>query len=454
MSSDTSDSRPPTPTPTASNSESENPAIDSPKPKADAPLTNQDWWPEQIDVSVLHAHSNKGNPLGEDFDYATEFAKLDVEALKADVISVITTSQDWWPADYGSYAGLMIRLSWHAAGTYRIFDGRGGAGQGMQRFAPLNSWPDNANLDKARRLLWPVKQKYGNKISWADLLVFAGNAALESAGFETFGFAFGRPDFWEPEEILFGEEDEWLGTDKRYSGASRAAARGALRRHHDGPDLRESRRPRRQAGSAGRGHRHPRDVRPDGDERRGDRRADRRWPHPRQDPRRRRRRLVGPEPEGAPIEQQGLGWKCPFGSGKAGDSITSGLEVVWTPTPTQWSNSYLEILYGNEWELTKSPAGAWQFEAKDAEATIPDPFGGAAAQAHDAGHRHLDAGRSRSTPTSPGAGSTIPRSSTRRSPRRGTSCCTATWVRSAATSGRGSPSRSCGRTRCPPSRAS
>ena len=269
-------------------------------------------------------------------------------------------------------------MSWHAAGTYRIYDGRGGAGEGMQRFAPLNSWPDNANLDKARRLLWPVKQKYGNKISWADLLVFAGNAALESAGFETFGFGFGRPDFWEPEEILFGEEDEWLGTDKRYAGAMRRrAARGALRRHHDGPDLRESRRPRGQAGSAGRRDRHPRDVRPDGDERRGDRRADRRWPHPRQDPRRRRRTTgIGPEPEGAPIEQQGLGWKCPFGSGKAGDSITSGLEVVWTPTPTQWSNSYLEILYGNEWELTKSPAGAWQFEAKDAEATIPDPFGG------------------------------------------------------------------------------
>ena len=241
---------------------------------------------------------------------------------------MITTSQDWWPADYGSYAGLFIRMSWHAAGTYRIYDGRGGGGQGMQRFAPLNSWPDNANLDKARRLLWPVKQKYGNKISWADLLVFAGNVALESAGFETFGFGFGRPDIWEPEEILFGEEDEWLGTDKRYSGERELAE--PLRRHHHGPDLRQSRRPRRQAGSAGRRARHPRDVRPDGDERRGDRRADRRWPHPRQDPRRGRRTTVGPEPEGAPIEQQGLGWKCPFGSGKAGDTITSGLEVVWT----------------------------------------------------------------------------------------------------------------------------
>ena len=359
-------------------SDSENPAIDSPKPKAGAPLTNQDWWPEQIDVSKLHAHSNKGNPLGEDFDYATEFAKLDVEALKADVISVITTSQDWWPADYGSYAGLMIRLSWHAAGTYRIFDGRGGAGQGMQRFAPLNSWPDNANLDKARRLLWPVKKKYGNKISWADLLVFAGNAALESAGFKTFGFAFGRPDFWEPEEIIFGEEEEWLGTEKRYSGADASARQleerygattmGLIYVNPEGPegkpdplaaaiDIKETfgRMAMNDEETAalivgghtlGKTH----GAGPDDG--------------------------MGPEPEGAPIEQQGLGWKCPFGSGKAGDSITSGLEVVWTPTPTQWSNSYLEILYGNEWELVKSPAGAWQFEAKDAEATIPDPFGG------------------------------------------------------------------------------
>jgi catalase-peroxidase len=355
-------------------SDSENPAIDSPKPKSGAPLTNQDWWPEQIDVSVLHAHSPKGNPLGDDFDYAKEFAKLDVDALKADVISAITTSQDWWPADYGSYAGLMIRLSWHAAGTYRIFDGRGGAGQGMQRFAPLNSWPDNANLDKARRLLWPVKKKYGTKISWADLLVFAGNAALESAGFETFGFAFGRPDFWEPEEVLFGEEDEWLGTDKRYSGARDleerygATTMGLIYVNPEGPegkpdplaaaiDIKETfgRMAMNDEETAalivgghtlGKTH----GAGPDDG--------------------------MGPEPEGAPIEQQGLGWKCPFGSGKAGDSITSGLEVVWTPTPTQWSNAYLEILYGNEWELVKSPAGAWQFEAKDAEATIPDPFGG------------------------------------------------------------------------------
>jgi catalase-peroxidase len=290
------------------------------------------------------------------------------------VISAITTSQDWWPADYGSYAGLMIRLSWHAAGTYRTFDGRGGAGQGMQRFAPLNSWPDNANLDKARRLLWPVKKKYGSKISWADLLVFAGNAALESAGFETFGFAFGRPDYWEPEEVIFGEEDEWLGTDKRYSGARDleerygATTMGLIYVNPEGPegkpdplaaaiDIKETfgRMAMNDEETAalivgghtlGKTH----GAGPDDG--------------------------MGPEPEGAPIEQQGLGWKCPFGSGKAGDSITSGLEVVWTPTPTQWSNAYLEILYGHEWELVKSPAGAWQFEAKDAEATIPDPFGG------------------------------------------------------------------------------
>jgi len=374
VSSDTSDSRPPSPeTATHSNSESENPAINSPEPKAHRPLTNQDWWPEQIDVSVLHAHSPKGNPLGENFDYPAEFAKLDVEALKADVISVITTSQDWWPPDYGSYAGLMIRLSWHAAGTYRTFDGRGGAGQGMQRFAPLNSWPDNANLDKARRLLWPVKQKYGNKISWADLLVFAGNAALESAGFKTFGFGFGRSDFFEPEEVIFGEEEEWLGTDRRYSGERELAApygattMGLIYVNPEGPegkpdpiaaahDIRETfgrmaMNDEETAALIVGGHTLGKTHGASADD-------------------------VGPEPEGAPIEQQGLGWKCPFGTGNAGDTITSGLEVVWTPTPTQWSNAYLEILYGNEWELTKSPGGAWQFEAKDAEAIIPDPFGG------------------------------------------------------------------------------
>ncbi|CAN5235139.1 catalase/peroxidase HPI [soil metagenome] len=379
MSSDTSDARPPHPDTTPENgSESENPAIDSPQPKSHAPLTNKDWWPEQVDVSVLHRQSSKGNPFGEAFDYAAEFGKLDPEALKADLIALMTDSQDWWPADYGSYAGLFIRMTWHAAGTYRIFDGRGGGGLGAQRFAPLNRWPDNANLDKARRLLWPIKQKYGNKISWADLIVLAGNAALESAGFKTFGFGFGREDIWEPEEILFGQEDTWLGTDKRYGGSNDGDTRelaepfgattmGLIYVNPEGPegkpdplaaahDIRETfgrmaMNDEETAALIVGGHTLGKthgaaDVN------------------------------VGPEPEGAPIEQQGLGWKCPFGSGNANDTVTSGLEVVWTGTPTQWSNGYLEILYGNEWELTKSPAGAWQFEAKDAEATIPDPFGG------------------------------------------------------------------------------
>ena len=374
--SDTPDAKPPFPekATASSGSESENPVIDTPEPKAHAPRTNQDWWPDQVDVSKLHARGSFSNPYGDDFNYAEEFAKLDPEALKADVISVITTSQDWWPADYGSYAGLFIRMSWHAAGTYRIYDGRGGGGEGMQRFAPLNSWPDNANLDKARRLLWPVKQKYGNKISWADLLIFAGNVALESAGFETFGFGFGRPDVWEPVEILFGEEDEWLGTNKRYSGERDlaepygATTMGLIYVNPEGPegkpdpiaaaiDIKETfgrmaMNVEETAALIVGGHTlgKTHGAGPDDG--------------------------MGPEPEGAPIEQQGLGWKCPFGSGKAGDTVTSGLEVVWTNTPTKWSNAFLEILYGNEWELVKSPAGAWQFEAKDAEATIPDPFGG------------------------------------------------------------------------------
>lgn len=379
MSSDTSDARPPhDDSKTASHSESENPAIDTPKPKTHAPLTNRDWWPDQVDVSVLHKQNEKGNPLGQDFDYAEEFKKLDLEAFKRDVFELITTSQDWWPADYGSYAGLFIRMSWHAAGTYRIFDGRGGAGQGAQRFAPLNSWPDNANLDKARRLLWPIKQKYGNKISWADLIAYAGNAALEVSGFKTKGFAFGREDIWEPEEMLWGQEDTWLGTDARYGGTNDserklaepfgATTMGLIYVNPEGPegkpdpvkaahDIRETfgRMAMNDEETAalivgghtlGKTH-----GAGDGD-------------------------LVGPEPEAAPIEQQGLGWKCAFASGKAGDTITSGLEVVWTPTPTQWGNGYLQNLYGYEWELTKSPGGAWQFEAKDAEAIIPDPFGG------------------------------------------------------------------------------
>jgi catalase-peroxidase len=373
----TSDSRPPnSDTGTESASESENPVIDSPKPKGHAPLTNKDWWPEQIDLSILHAHTSKSNPLGEDFDYPTEFAKLDVDALKADVIAVMTQSQDWWPADYGHYGGLFIRMSWHAAGTYRIFDGRGGGGQGAQRFAPLNSWPDNANLDKARRLLWPVKRKYGSKISWADLLVFAGNAALESMGFKTFGFGFGRADIWEPEEVFWGPEDQWLGTDKRYEGERElneqlgATTMGLIYVNPEGPegkpdpiaaakDIREtfSRMAMNDEETAALiigGHSFGK-THGAGD-------AD----------------TIGPEPEGAPMEQQGLGWKSGYGKGKAEDTITSGLEVVWTSTPTQWGNGFLQNLYGFEWELTKSPSDAWQFVAKSGAGagTIPDPFGG------------------------------------------------------------------------------
>ena len=359
-------------------SNSENPVIDAPEPKAGAPLTNRDWWPNQVDVSKLHPQSPQANPLGEDFDYATEFAKLDVEALKADIISMLTTSQDWWPADYGHYGGLFIRLSWHAAGTYRIHDGRGGGGQGAQRFAPLNSWPDNANLDKGRRLLWPIKQKYGNKISWADLLVFVGNVALESMGFKTFGFGFGRPDIWEPEEILFGEEDEWMGTNKRYSGERTlaepygATTMGLIYVNPEGPegkpdpvaaakDIRETfgrmaMNDEETAALIVGGHSFGKTHGA------GDAEG------------------VGPEPEGAPIEQQALGWKSSYGSGKGKDTVTSGLEVVWTSTPTKWGNGFLQNLYGYEWELTKSPAGAWQFATKDGAGagTIPDPFGGPA----------------------------------------------------------------------------
>ena len=373
----TSDSRPPTPaTETDSTSESENPVIESPKPKRHAPMTNKDWWPEQIDLSILHAHSSKSNPLGADFDYAAALEGLDVDALKADLVSLMTQSRDWWPADYGHYGGLFIRMSWHAAGTYRVFDGRGGGGQGAQRFAPLNSWPDNANLDKARRLLWPVKQKYGTKISWADLLVLAGNVALESMGFKTFGFGFGRADVWEPEETFWGPEDAWLGTDKRYSGERElakplgATTMGLIYVNPEGPegepdpvaaahDIRETfarmaMNDEETAALIVGGHSFGKTH--------GAGPADK----------------IGPEPEGAPIEQQGFGWKNGHGKGKAEDTVTSGLEVVWTSTPTQWGNGYLQNLYGYEWELTKSPAGAWQFTAKDGAGagTIPDPFGG------------------------------------------------------------------------------
>jgi catalase-peroxidase len=356
---------------TAQGSESENPAIDSPTPKTGGrPHSLKDWWPNSLDLSVLHAHSSKGNPLGEGFRYDREFAKLDVEALKRDITEVLTTSQDWWPADFGHYGGLMIRMSWHSAGTYRIYDGRGGAGDGGQRFAPLNSWPDNANLDKARRLLWPVKQKYGQTVSWADLLVLAGNVALESMGFETFGFGFGREDVWEPEEIFWGPEDTWLG-DERYAGERElheslgAVQMGLIYVNPEGPngnpdpvasarDIRETfarmaMNDEETVALIAGGHTFGKT-------------------HGAGDP-----ALVGPEPEGAALEEQGLGWKSAFGSGKGADAITSGLEVTWTDRPTTWSNRYFEILFGYEWELSESPAGAKQWVAKDAEDIIPGP---------------------------------------------------------------------------------
>lgn len=352
-------------------SESENPVIDSPTPKAGRPRTNKDWWPNQLDLQVLHQHSPASSPLDEDFDYAEALASLDVEALKADVTEVMTTSQDWWPADYGHYGPLFIRLSWHAAGTYRIADGRGGAGDGSQRFAPLNSWPDNANLDKARRLLWPVKKKYGNQISWADLLVLAGNVALESMGFKTFGFGFGREDIWQPEEVIWGPEDTWLG-DERYGGDRQlggplaAVQMGLIYVNPEGPngepdplaaarDIRETFARMAMndeetvaliAGGHSFGKTH------------GAGPADH----------------VGPEPEAAPLEEQGLGWKSTYRSGKGPDAITSGLEVTWTSTPTKFSMGFFQNLFGHEWELTKSPAGAHQWTAVGAEADQPDPF--------------------------------------------------------------------------------
>ena len=357
---------------TAEGSESSNPVIDSPQPKTGGrPHSLQDWWPNMLDLKVLHAHSSRTNPLGDDFDYRTEFEKLDVDALKRDLVDVMHTSQDWWPADFGHYGGLFIRMSWHAAGTYRIYDGRGGAGDGGQRFAPLNSWPDNANLDKARRLLWPVKQKYGQKISWADLLVLAGTTAMEDMGFENFGFAFGREDVWEPEEIFWGPEDTWLG-DERYSGERQleeqlgAVQMGLIYVNPEGPNgnpdplasahdirmtfARMAMNDEETVALIAGGHTFGK-THGAGD-------AD----------------LIGPEPEGAPLEAQGLGWKSEYASGKGSDAITSGLEVTWTDRPTEWSNRYFEILFGYEWELTESPAGAKQWVAKTDDKIIPDAF--------------------------------------------------------------------------------
>jgi catalase-peroxidase len=341
---------------------------------------NRDWWPNKLNLKILAKNPAVANPLGEEFSYAEAFSTLDLAAVKRDIARVLTTSQDWWPADFGNYGPLMIRMAWHSAGTYRISDGRGGAGAGQQRFAPLNSWPDNVSLDKARRLLWPVKKKYGQKLSWADLIVLTGNVALESMGFKTFGFGGGREDVWEPEEdVYWGPETTWLD-DERYTGDRElenplgAVQMGLIYVNPEGPngnpdplaaarDIRETFRRMAMndeetvaliAGGHTFGKTHgagPADA-------------------------------VGPDPEAAPIEQQGLGWKSTFGTGKGGDAITSGLEVIWTPTPVTWDNSFLETLYGYEWELTKSPAGAHQWKPKDGAGagTVPD--------AHDPSKRH------------------------------------------------------------------
>jgi catalase-peroxidase len=335
--------------------------------------TNREWWPKQLDLQVLHQHSARSNPMGETFDYAKEFKSLDLNAVIKDLHALMTDSQEWWPADFGHYGGLFIRMAWHSAGTYRIGDGRGGAGAGQQRFAPLNSWPDNANLDKARRLLWPIKQKYGKKLSWADLMVLAGNVALDSMGFKTFGFGGGRADVWEPEEINWGPESTWLG-DERYAGDRElqgplgAVQMGLIYVNPEGPngkpdplaaarDIRETFRRMAMndeetvaliAGGHTFGKTHGA----------GD------------------AKLVGPEPEAAPIEEQGLGWKSKYGTGKAGDAITGGPEVIWSQTPTQWSNNFFKNLFEHEWELTKSPAGAYQWTTKNGAGagTIPDAF--------------------------------------------------------------------------------
>ncbi|CAN5698197.1 catalase/peroxidase HPI [soil metagenome] len=361
-------------------SESENPVIPAPTPKPTRPRSNQDWWPDQLNLQVLHQHSPRSNPLGEDVNYAEEFKTLDPDALKQDIVEVMTTSQDWWPADYGHYGPLFIRMSWHAAGTYRIADGRGGGGSGGQRFAPLNSWPDNVSLDKARRLLWPVKQKYGRKISWADLIVFAGNCALESMGFKTFGFGFGREEIWEPEEIFWGPEDTWLG-DERYSGDDReltgpfgAVQMGLIYVNPEGPNgnpdpLASARDIRETFGRMAMNDEETAALIIGGHtfgKCHGAVSAE----------------YIGPEPEGCPVEHQGLGWRNSFGTGMGADTLTSGLEGAWTNEPTKWDNGYLDNLFNHEYELTESPAGAKQWTATGpaAEGTVPD--------AHDPSKRH------------------------------------------------------------------
>jgi catalase-peroxidase len=335
--------------------------------------SNRDWWPKQLNVEVLHRNSSLSDPMGKDFDYAKEFKTLDLNAVVKDLHALMTESQEWWPADFGHYGGLMIRMAWHSAGTYRITDGRGGAGAGQQRFAPLNSWPDNANLDKARRLLWPIKQKYGRKLSWADLMILAGNVALESMGFKTFGFAGGRADVWEPEELYWGPEGSWLG-DERYSGERQlaeplgAVQMGLIYVNPEGPngnpdpvaaakDIRETffrmaMNDEETVALIAGGHSFGKT-------------------HGAGDP-----SLVGPEPEAGALEDQGLGWRSSHGTGIGADTITGGPEVTWTQTPTKWSNLFFKNLFENEWELTKSPAGAKQWKAKGAAASIPDAFDG------------------------------------------------------------------------------
>jgi catalase-peroxidase len=365
--------------------------VEDPTPEGECPVVpglthptmgdaNRDWWPNRLNLKILAKNPAVANPLGEDFNYADAFSSLDLVAVKRDIAEVLTTSQDWWPADFGHYGPLMIRMAWHSAGTYRISDGRGGAGAGQQRFAPLNSWPDNVSLDKARRLVWPVKKKYGQKLSWADLIVLTGNVALESMGFKTFGFAGGRPDVWEPDEdVYWGPETSWLG-DERYTGDREldeplgAVQMGLIYVNPEGPngnpdplasarDIRETFRRMAMndeetvaliAGGHTFGKTH--------------------GAGPAEN--------VGADPEAAPIEQQGFGWKSTYGTGKGGDTITSGLEVTWTPTPTAWDNSFFETLFGFEWELTKSPAGAFQYKPKDGggAGTVPD--------AHDPAKSH------------------------------------------------------------------
>src|SRR5450432_3205943 len=339
---------------------------------------NRDWWPEHLDIGVLHTNAPAADPMGEAFDYAKEFESLDLDAVIKDLHALMKDSQEWWPADFGHYGGLFIRLAWHSAGTYRITDGRGGAGAGQQRFAPLNSWPDNTNLDKARRLLWPIKQKYGRKLSWADLFVLSGNIALESMGFKTFGFAGGRADVWEPEELYWGPEGTWLG-DERYSGERElaeplgAVQMGLIYVNPEGPggnpeplasarDIRETffrmaMNDEETVALIAGGHTFGKT-------------------HGAGDP-----SLIGPEPEGADLEDQGLGWKSRHGKGFGADTITGGPEVTWSQTPTKWSNHFFDNLFNNEWELTKSPAGAQQWKAKNGKADIPD--------AHDKSKKHV-----------------------------------------------------------------